>query len=315
MRETSLVGVRYRLRIVSLLLLSVSMVSSASILIRFSTSPPLVKVFWRTLYGSMIMASVGAFRGNLAAFRGPVLKNTWHWLLFIGMMLSLHFSAWFISLSMTSVAASVVLTDSSPIFTAVLSTLILRESPRRRAWAGVAIAFTGASVLALGDVESSGTEAFTGDLLALLSAFFLAVYFIGGRRYARGIPNSVYTTVVYSSAAVTTLALCLVSGVDVIVLVPTEIALFIALAVFPTALGHSVNNYLLTLVPAYVVSSAVLGEPIGATLLAMLILHETPTTMTLVGLVIILLGVALVLMGLPKDEGTPHSALDDPDRT
>jgi drug/metabolite transporter (DMT)-like permease len=261
------------------------------------------------------MASVGGLRGNLHAFKEPVLRSRWGWLLFIGMMLSLHFSAWFVSLSMTSVAASVVLTDSSPIFTAVLSTLILRESPRRRAWVGVLIAFTGASVLALGDFEYGGTEAFAGDLLALLSAFFLSVYFTGGRRYARGIPNSVYTTVVYLSAAATTLVLCLITGSDVVVLVPSEIALFIALAVFPTALGHSVNNYLLTLVPAYVVSSAVLGEPIGATLLAALILQETPSAITLVGFMVILLGVALVLMGLPRDATTTRSALDDSDGT
>lgn len=315
MGEPKLIDARYHLRVILLLILSVSMVSSASILIRLSISPPLVKVFWRTLYGSMIMASVGAFRGNLHAFKEPVLKGRWTWLIFIGIMLSLHFSAWFVSLSMTSVAASVVLTDSSPIFTAVLSTLVLRESPRARAWAGVLIAFTGASVLALADIESSGTEAFAGDLLALLSAFFLSVYFIGGRKYARGIPNSVYTTVVYFSAALTTLALCLTTGVDVIVLIPSEIALFIALAVFPTALGHSVNNYLLTLVPAYVVSSAVLGEPVGATLLAALILQEIPSAMTLVGFVVILLGVALVLMALPKDEGTTPSTLDDSDRS
>jgi drug/metabolite transporter (DMT)-like permease len=261
----------------------------------------------------MLMVSVGAFRRNLHAFNEPVLRNRWAWLIFIGMMLSFHFSAWFVSLSMTSVAASVVLTDSSPIFTAVLSALILRESPRRRAWAGVLIAFMGACVLALGDVEYGGTEAFAGDLLALLSAFFLAVYFTGGRRYARGIPNSVYTTVVYFSAALTTLVLCVMSGADVIVLIPSEVALFVALAVFPTALGHSVNNYLLTLVPAYVVSSAVLGEPIGAALLAALILKETPSTITLVGFMVILLGVALVLMGLPRNETKTRSALDDSD--
>ena len=279
-----------------------------------STSPPLVKVFWRTLYGSVIMASVGAVRGNLSAFRGSAFRDSWRWLLFIGVMLSLHFSAWFVSLSMTTVAASVVLTDSSPVFTAVLSTLVLRESLRGRAWAGVLIAVTGAVVLASGDIETSGTGAFAGDLLALLSAFFLSVYFVGGRRFARGLPNPVYTSVVYLAAAVTTLGLCVISGLDIIVLIPTEIALFIALAVFPTALGHSVNNYLLTLVPAYVVSSAVLGEPIGATLLAMVILHEVPSTMTLVGFAIILLGVALVLIGLPRQEEAKDSAFDDSDR-
>ncbi|MHA2603389.1 MAG: EamA family transporter, partial [Candidatus Thorarchaeota archaeon SMTZ1-83] len=90
---------------------------------------------------------------------------------------------------------------------------------------------------------------------------------------------------------------------------------FIALAVFPTALGHSVNNYLLTLVPAYVVSSAVLGEPIGATLLAMAFLGEVPAPLTLLGFGVILVGIALVLQDIASKERSSRLPLDDSDGT
>ena len=126
-----------KLKVVLLLVLSVSMVSSASILILTSTSPSLVKVFWRTLYGSLFMAMIGAARGDLSALRTPKVRNNLHWLAGIGVILSLHFSTWFQSLEMTSIAASVVLVDSSPIFTAIFSTIFLGESIRRRSWAGI----------------------------------------------------------------------------------------------------------------------------------------------------------------------------------
>jgi drug/metabolite transporter (DMT)-like permease len=258
------------------------------------------------------MASIGAIRKDGHAFRGSLMKKNWLWLMGIGVVLAFHFSTWFTSLFMTSVAASVVLVNTSPIFTAILSTVVLGEALRRRSWAGVLIAVAGAVFLAWNDFETAGAGALTGDILALLSGFFLAVYFIGGRKYAKGLPITVYTTVVYITAAVVTLAQCLVLGINVLVLDPTEIAIFIALAVFPTALGHSVNNYLLTLIPAYVVSSAVLGEPIGATLLAMIFLGEIPHPLTFVGFAIIMLGITLVLADIAATERAKgKSALDD----
>ena len=285
-----------QLHVILLLFLAVSMVSSASILIRYSESHPLAIVFWRTMYGSIVMAIVGLFKGDLSAYRSVDVKQNKIWFVLIGIALSLHFSTWFTSLFLTTVAASVVLVDSAPIFTAVLSTFVLKEPLSKRSWAGIIIAITGAVFLAWGDFGTSGSLALLGDLLALCGAFFLALYFLGGRRFAKGIPNSVYTSIVYLVAAVVTLGICVVMGVDVFIFEPREVAIFIALAIFPTALGHSVNNYLLTIVPAYVISAAVLGEPIGATILAIIFLNEIPSPTTFIGFFIIILGIAIVLI-------------------
>ncbi|TFH00055.1 DMT family transporter [Candidatus Thorarchaeota archaeon] len=302
-----------KLKVVLLLVLSVSMVSSASILVLTSTSPSLVKVFWRTLYGSLFMTLIGAARGDFSALRTPTVRNNLHWLAGIGVILSLHFSTWFQSLEMTSIAASVVLVDSSPIFTAIFSTIFLGESIRRRSWAGILIAVTGAVFLAWVDYGGLDFGALSGDLLALSGALFLAIYFIGGRKYAKGMPITVYTSIVYLFAAITTLFLCIPFGYDVLVFDPLEILIFIGLAIFPTVLGHSVNNYLLTKVPAYVVSAAVLGEPIGATLLGALVFMVYPTPLVWVGFFIILLGVGVVLVDIVSKERAQISSLDDTD--
>jgi drug/metabolite transporter (DMT)-like permease len=287
-----------------LLFLAVSMVSSASILIRYSESHPLAIVFWRTMYGSIVMAIVGLCKGDLSAYRSENVKQNKIWLLFIGVILSLHFSTWFTSLFLTTVAASVVLVDSAPIFTAVFSTLVLKEPLGKRSWAGIILAISGAVFLAWGDFGTAGSMALIGDLLALLGAFFLALYFIGGRKFAKGIPNPVYTSIVYFVAAIVTLAICLFFGVNVIIFEPREVVIFIALAIFPTALGHSVNNYLLTIVPAYVISAAVLGEPIGATILAIIFLNEFPGSTTIIGFIVIILGIAMVLIEVAYKERT-----------
>ncbi len=298
-------------QVIPLLFLSVSMISSASILILFSTSHPFVIVFWRVLYGAIFMASIGAVRGDFSALKKTVVRDNLHWLAAIGITLALHFCTWFQSLSMTTVAASVVLVNSSPIFTAILSTLFLSEALRRRSWVGILIASIGAVFLAWGDFGGSGITALSGDILALAGAVFLALYFVGGRRIAKEMPITVYTSVIYLFAAITTLAICIPFNLNVLVFEPTEVAIFIALAIFPTVLGHSVNNYLLTKIPAYVVSSAVLGEPIGAALLAALIFTQIPGPTTIIGFCVILIGIAMVLADIAARERAKTSALDD----
>jgi drug/metabolite transporter (DMT)-like permease len=125
-----------------------------------------------------------------------------------------------------------------------------------------------------------------------------------------------YTGIVYMTAALTTLMLCLLQGSDVIqpMFSSYELTIFLALAVFPTVLGHSVNNYLLTLVPAYVVSSAVLGEPIGATLLATVFLNQVPTPSTVCSFLVIIGGIGLVLAGTKYVGVAGALSLDDTDR-
>ena len=302
-------------QVIPLLILSVSMVSSASILILFSSSHPFVIVFWRTLYGAIFMAFIGVARGDFKKLKQSVTRENWYWLVAIGIALSLHFCTWFQSLTMTTVAASVVLVDSSPIFTAILSTLFLGESLRRRSWIGILIALTGAVFLAWGDLGGSGLIALSGDILALVGAVFLALYFIGGRRFAKELPITVYTAIVYFMAALTTAPICMTLKLNLIVFEPSEVVIFIALAIFPTVLGHSVNNYLLTKVRAYVVSSAVLGEPIGAALLAAIIFSQIPGVTTLIGFVVILSGIALVLADIAVREGKGDSTLDDTNRS
>ncbi len=206
-----------------------------------------------------------------------------------------------------------VLVDSSPLLTAILSSAVLGESLRRRSWIGVLVGVAGVVLLAWGDFGGTDLDALLGDVLALAGAFFLALYFIGGRRYAREIPITVYTSVVYLVAALVTLSFCIPLGYNVLVLDPREILLFIALAVFPTVLGHSVYNYLLTKVPAYVVSSAVLGEPVGAGLLAVVVFSEFLGPAELLGFCVILVGVAIVLADIASKERQHNLALDDPD--
>ena len=132
-----------------------------------------------------------------------------------------------------------------------------------------------------------------GNGLAFAGAWFAAFYLIIGRKVRGGLSLLTYTFVVYGTAAVTLLLMVAISGERLFGYSLRTDAFFLALAIFPQLLGHSSFNWALKFLPAALVSIVLLGEPIGATILAMLILNEPPTILEVVGGALILIGIYL----------------------
>jgi drug/metabolite transporter (DMT)-like permease len=88
---------------------------------------------------------------------------------------------------------------------------------------------------------------------------------------------------------------------------PRELAIFAALAVGPMLLGHTGMNWALKYAPAFVVNLTVLGEPVGATLLAALLpgIRELPTARTLAGGALVLMGILIALTHAVANSGGP----------
>lgn len=227
-----------------------------------------------------------------------------------GVMLALHFWSWNTSLRFTSVAASVSLVNLQPAIVAIVSAKWLGERPNGRQWIGILIAILGALVVGVADVPGglggvraalnsgaggSGGRALLGDGLAVLGALTATAYYLVGRRVRQQLDLWPYVGLVYSSAFVTLLLLTVATGEKLLPQPPREMAIFAGLALGPTLLGHTGLNWALAYLPAFIVNLTVLGEPIGATLLAAIIpgIGEIPGVGVIVGGAIVLLGVML----------------------
>ncbi len=272
-------------------------ISLAGPLTRLSGAPALTVAAGRLGFSLVIVAIALALTGTWRQL-GRLHRRDLGVAVGAGAMLAIHFWSWNASLNLTTVSASVVLVDMQPAIVGVLSILWLHEHPTRRQWSGIAIAMAGAVVVTLPDLIREGAglggRALLGDGLAFVGAIAGACYFVAGRKLRATLDLWPYVAVVYGACfAVLVMA---AGGTHVALLPqpPREWAIFAALALGPMLLGHTGFNYALRYVPAYVVNLALLGEPVGATILAAALpgIRELPNWGTVVGGAFIIYGIA-----------------------
>ena len=292
-----------RPRVMSGLGAGVVVLSFASIIIRVTPAPSIVIAAGRMAVATLVLTPF--FWARFPARRAELRGVTAWPLLLSGVLLAAHFALWIESLTRTSVASSVVLVAMNPIFAAALSPLILRERVSWRIALAVVLGVIGAIVIAGPQLGSSAVT--SGNLLALGGAACAAGYLMAGRRVRPRLSLLSYIYVVYGIAAVLLLAVMLLSGQSFFGH-RWQAYMFIGfLALGPQLLGHTSFNWALRYVPAPTVAMAVLGEPIGTTLLAWLLLRQPPTLFEAIGGAVICGGIYLAARDIAA---APRATLD-----
>ncbi|MDE2801316.1 MAG: DMT family transporter [Chloroflexota bacterium] len=276
------------------LALGVSAVSSAAVIIRLADAPSLTIAAYRLALASAVVVPLGlAFEwGALSS----LTRRQWGLVLAASVCLAAHFAFWIASLEHTSVASSVVIVTSNPVMVAIGAALFLRERSSPRVVAGIAIAVTGGLVIALGDWDLGDRRLF-GDFLALLGAVAVAGYYIAGRSLRERLSILGYIAPVYGTAAVILVAAALATGSRLTGFGVEVYGWLVLLALLPQLVGHSSLNWSLGYLPATLVATAVMAEPIGASLLAWAVLDEAPPVATVAGGALVLAGVFTTLTG------------------
>ena len=267
-------------------------VSFSSILIRWSEANFLAIAAGRMLLSTALLTPFALIMYRKELFTLS-LKDT-AIMIGIGAVLATHFGLWIASLAdgKTSVASSVVLVTSHPVLVGLVGHFLMNERLSRLNAAGIALGLVGLVILTRGDADL-GSETLFRDLLAFLGGVAAGVYILGGRQTRKRISLVVYAFVVYASCSMFLLVVVLVMDIELFSLGGTEWGLFALMALGPSILGHTVYNWTLRHVPASVVSVSLLGEPIGSSILAFLLLSEAPPQLAVVGGAVILVGILL----------------------
>lgn len=273
------------------LLISITAVSTASILIRMSDGPPLAIAAYRLVFSTIILLP---FFLRFDGYRKlqVMTPRRLAGLAGIGVVLAIHFASWITSLSFTTVASSAILVHIDPIFVALVSHYLLKDRVTRRMAVGIAVAFFGSAMIAVADAGVGGLSLY-GDLLALVGGVMLGIYILGGRVIRRDLDLYSYVTPVYATASLVLVLMALVSGTPLTGYPVDEYVLFFAIALVPMIFGHTMYNWALRYVSAPLVSMSLLGEPVGATILALVFLDEVPGAMALIGGMVTLAGILM----------------------
>lgn len=283
-------------------------VSTASIMIRFAqaTFSSLTIAAFRLGIASLALAPfyLKKKKRNLQ----PLSINDAIILMFSGVLLAAHFASWIKSLEMTNVISSVVLGTTTPIWVSLLSFILLNEKLKSIFYAGLLVSLTGVIVISLSDMcdiyqfkvtcEVNSPHIFSsdsakGNLLALTGAFCAAGYILCGKKLRLKLTNLSYIFPVYVIAS-----LLLIFGILILEEFPIRIIQLnfiwiVLIAIIPQLVGHSLINWSLGHFPASYVSLALLGEPVGSALLALIFLGDKPMMLQILGSIMVLLGIII----------------------
>jgi drug/metabolite transporter (DMT)-like permease len=251
-------------------------------------APPLAIAALRVAIAAALLLALG--RRELGALR-RIPPRERPLVALAGGLLALHFGAWIASLSFTSTAASVALVCTNPIFAALLGAVV-GDRVARREWVGIAIAAAGCAVLAGGDWRAGG-DALIGDGLALVGAASAAAYLVVGRRLRAAVPLWPYLGAVNATAAAALAIAAIAAGYDLAALPGRSYLACAGAAVLASLVGHSLLNAAVRTTPAHLVALAVLGEPIGSSLIAWAAFGERPPVHAAAGGAVVLAGIAV----------------------
>jgi len=265
-------------------------ISTASIFIKLCDAPALIIATYRLMLASLMLSPFTFFKKRWKGWGRSELG----WLLFSGLLLSFHFALWITSLKYTSVASSVVLVTTHPIFVGVGGLLFLKERPGSNLIIGIALSVLGSGLIGYGDMGLS-KEALMGDGLALLGAIAASGYLLVGRRVRKDQDLFSYIFPVYSTAGLILIFFSLIFKEPFFGYSPSTYFYLFLLALVPQLIGHTTFNWALRYLPASMVAIAILGEPIGSTLLAYVALGEGLTVWKILGGVSIFAGILVAL--------------------
>ncbi len=278
-------------RDVGLLSLAVVGVSLSAPLTAMVTAPMLALAFWRNAAGAAALLPVllTRERATLTGLRWRDLRSS----VVAGIFLAAHFAAWLPSLSMTSVAASVALVTTTPIWTALAARLSGVRLPAA-VWWGLLLAVVGVALIVGVDIRVD-ERALQGDGLALLGAVCAGGYVLAGARARQRLATSAAAVVCYSTCAVAVAVSAVVVEIPLAGFEARDWWLIAAITVSAQLFGHTLLNLVLSTVGPTVVSLAVLLEVPGALLFALVLLGQVPPLLALPGVALVVVGVALVV--------------------
>lgn len=276
-----------------LLTISIIAISFAAIFVKWSDAPSTILSMYRMYFACVLLLPMVWVKRNEFL---KLHKREWLFLSGAGVFLALHFALWFESLKLTTVASSTIILALQPIISLLGGFLFYREKTTISSLIAISISIIGVVMIGWGDLGLSSKSMIIGDLLSFLSVLAIVIYLLIGQNNVKKISHWVYSFCVFFFAGFTLTLYNLFTNIPMFGYETREWGIFLLLAIFPT-IAHVIYNFLLNYVNTTTISMSILGEPVGATILAVFLLGESINILQFLGGSFVLLGVFFFLIG------------------
>jgi drug/metabolite transporter (DMT)-like permease len=306
------------------LLLGVAAISLAATLFKLSApTHPLIASATRLTIAGLIWGVISLLSRGESPHRPQVASSSlWRAGTLAALCYAIHFGAWVWSLGLTSVIASVALVTTTPLFLGLIGYFRGSDAPSARLWIALLIATIGVSILVFDGLLSTsmqtgaavdgsagrlsppphlGYSALIGDLLALIGALGMAGYLLVSRSLSMsptGLALAPFSTITCLGGAfiLWICAGCILDDHELTFPQGLPLIALIGAACIPQLIGHTALTWSTRALTPTEVSLATVAEPVGATLLAWIILSERPTLLGALGGVVIIIGLTWAML-------------------
>lgn len=270
--------------------------SFAAFFVRWADAPAPVFGFYRLGIATLILTPF-FLRNTLRTRRTSQTSSRRGWILILPVLAGLasaldHFT-WNTSLKFTSVANATLLGNTSPLWVALAAWLIFRERTKGLFWLGLALTMGGAVAVLSNDFLQYPVIGW-GDLLALSTGIFYAIFFLFSQRSRAHFDTLSHVWICSLSSTLVLLFLSVVTGSLLTGYSPRTYLVFLAAALLPQLTGYLAMGYALGHLPASVVSPTMLGQPVLTALLAIPLLGENLQPVQWIGGLVVIAGIYLV---------------------
>jgi drug/metabolite transporter (DMT)-like permease len=290
--ETKVQKLKDRRKAYLFLGLGVLCIGTGPIFVKFIHGSGSLVAFYRLLFAAIFLTLPVLIRNQRA--RVKVSSNAVKWAILGGIAFSINVALWVTALSMTTASKVTLLDNMAPIWVGLIGWLLLGKREGWIYWVGLLVTFIGAGLMInISNFQINSLQG-GGDLLGVLCGFTYAIYLILTSRTRSNMDSITYSWILACSGAVTLFLVNLALGSLTQTLSPQSLLLILAMSLSSQVLGWILINHALGLLPVALASVVLLGQPIVATILGILILSEVPSLVQAVGGILCLSGIFIV---------------------
>lgn len=261
--------------------------ASSGILGSLIEAPSMAIGFWRLTIALPFFLIPVLFKEEKREKLKSISVKDYIWCFVSGAFLFGHFFSWFNAVKFTNVASAAVLAALHPLIVLLVTIFIYRKRVSIKSIAAIAVALIGGAIIVGADYSTFAGGNLKGNVFAFMAALFMGLYFAVGDAVRKRVEGGIYVLLVFASCWVCFTIGVIFTDTPVLGYRTNDYILLVVMAFICQIGAHAVFNLCIGHVSSLYVSTWEAGDPVFATMLAVVFLQQVPKGYEIIGCIIV----------------------------